>query len=421
LRPSAGPQDGTQGQELTIGNRPHHRPVEPHGSAGRGASGAGPVKIIAVADTDSYLKWSAATLRAAPAHWSSLQLVVDSPIKPSAQQIRAADRDQVEVLGLAALRQRIRLEQPDIVLLACTGPVVAAVGASRVFRTRARPVLVTGLPGISIPATTRAVTTRAVCDLAILHSHREIAEFRALGSSLAPRLRFGLARLPFLPEPGSGPPPGPGARLVFAAQAKVPPQRVQREQVLRALSVTRSPLVKLRAVDGERQTHHEAWPYPVLMEDLVRRGELERKSVGFSGGAMGEALRDAYALATVSSTAALESIALDLPTLVLADFGVDASMINTVFEGSGCLGTLDDLRHGRIERADPQWREENYFHDASDNDWLDQLQDLLAMRQTGGLPAPRATGSVPVRIRRRIRLLRPAAAYARRRAVRARR
>ena len=96
---------------------------------------------------------------------------------PSKAQIRASSRRPVEVVSHAALRRRIRLERPDVVLLACTGPVVAALTAQRVFWGRTRPVLVTGLPGISVPAYRRAVISRVACDLFLLHSKREVAEF----------------------------------------------------------------------------------------------------------------------------------------------------------------------------------------------------------------------------------------------------
>ncbi len=123
---------------------------------------------------------------------------------------------------------------------------------------------------------------------------------------------------------------------------------------------------------------------------------------------MDEALRSARALVTVSSTAALESMAVGLPTLIISDFGVSADMINTVFDGSGCLGTLDDLRRGRISTPDSAWLEANYFHADADNDWLDHLDDLLARRAAGGLPVRRPTGSLPTRVHRRVRLLLPA-------------
>ena len=47
-------------------------------------------RVIAISDSDSYLKWSVATLRALPASWSSTQLVVKNPVLPSPEQARAA-------------------------------------------------------------------------------------------------------------------------------------------------------------------------------------------------------------------------------------------------------------------------------------------------------------------------------------------
>jgi Putative glycosyltransferase (DUF6716) len=104
------------------------------------------------------LKWSAATLEALLTSRESVQLLIQNPVMPSAAQIQAACARRVEVLSRAEVARRIRRECPDIVLLACTGPVVAALTAQRVFWGYKRPVLVTGRPGISVPATRRAVT-----------------------------------------------------------------------------------------------------------------------------------------------------------------------------------------------------------------------------------------------------------------------
>ena len=222
------------------------------------------VRVLAIADTDSYLKWSAATLDALPGSWESTQLIIKNPVMPSAAQIRAVSSQHVEVLTNAELVRRIRLECPDVVLLACTGPVVAALTVQRVFWGSARPVLVTGLPGISVPATSRAVRARAACDLFLLHSMREIVEFAEIGAQVAPALIFGLASLPFLPAPTPGPVAADqiGPNLVFAAQAKVPVERAHREQILLALAAAGSAVVKLRAWSEEQQTHNETWSYP---------------------------------------------------------------------------------------------------------------------------------------------------------------
>ena len=127
---------------------------------------------------------------------------------------------------------------------------------------------------------------------------------------------------------------------------------------------------------------------------------------------MQEVLRTSRGFATVSSTAALEAMAMNRPTLIISDFGVSAEMINLVFEESGCLGTLDDLRSGRLCQADPQWLEANYFHPAGENNWLELLNRLLAVRAAGQLaPLPRWSGTLQGRVRRRLRLMIPAALW----------
>jgi putative glycosyltransferase DUF6716 len=372
-------------------------------------------RVLAISDSDSYLKWSVATLRALPESWSSTQLVVKNPVLPSAQQAQTAAGAPVPVLAYPALLRRVERERPDVVLLAASGPVVAALTAAPVLRGPDRPVLVSGLPGISVPATPRAVTLRAGCDVFLLHSHREIAEFTALAAELGVTHRFGLARLPFLPPglPAPSGTPGDGP-LVFAAQAKVPVRREDREQILLALARTGSAVVKLRALSTEWQTHHEPWPYPQLYAALVQAGRLEADALHFATGSMTDALAGARGLVTVSSTAALEAMAAGLPVLALSDFGISEEMINTVFSGSGCLGTLADLAAGRLVTADPAWTAANYFHPPADNTWLGQIEDRLAARAAGTLPAlPPVSGSRWSQARRRLRLAVPPSLWSR--------
>src|SRR4029450_12174760 len=372
------------------------------------------IRVLAIADTDSYLKWSTTTLDALPDLWESRQLLIQNPVMPSEAQIQAATGRPVEFLSHAALRRRIRLERPDVVLLACTGPVVSALAAQRVFRGRTRPVLVTGLPGISVPATIRAVASRAGCDLFLLHSKREVDEFAEIGAWRAPTLRFGLAPLPFLPAriPESLPHAELGPNLVFAAQAKVPTEREHREKILLALADAGPAVVKLRAWSEEQQTHRETWSYPEIMNALVMGGHLRADAVGFVGGSLQSALHRSRGLVTVSSTAALEAMAMNRPILIISDFGVSAEMINLVFEGSGCLGTLDDLRCGRLSQPDPAWLGANYFQPADADHWLELLNQLLELRATGQLPQrPRSRASLWTRVRRRLRLMIPRAIW----------
>ena len=374
------------------------------------------VAVLAVADTDSYLKWSMATLRHLPAAWTRTQLVVANPVQPSPAQIRAVGDEPVGVVSRRRLLTRIARSRPDVVLLACTGPVVRNLTDATSLRRPDRPVLVTGLPGIAVPATSRAIRARAGCDLFVVHSRRELAEFSALGAGLAPRLRFGLARLPFLDDlDGPDPDPGStgGADLVFAAQAKVPSARADREAILLGLATDRAPVVKLRAGPKEQQTHRETWPYATVLADLVAAEAVAADRIRLAQGSMHDALVEARGLVTVSSTAALEAIARRLPVLVLSDFGVSAELINLVFEGSGCLGTLDDLRTQRLRHPDPAWLETNYFHRGDAQDWQPLIFALLAQRVGPGLGPPPARGRWSARARRRLRLVVPAPVWQR--------
>jgi hypothetical protein len=356
-----------------------------------------------------------------PKAWSTRQVLITNPAAPSLDQINAASRGRVETLSVPRLAHQLLRERPDVVLLACTGPVVEALTSLPMLtRDRRRPVLVTGLPGISLPTTVKAVRHRARCDLFVAHSHGEVAELTRLARAYAPGLQIGLARLLFLVA--DRPPRSVPARLqgdvVFAAQARLPEARTDREEVLRALAAlvpAGTAVVKLRAGAGEQQTHREVWSYPDLWQDLVDRGEVEPGRIRFVTGSMTDALASARGLVTVSSTAALEAVARGVPIVVLSDFGVSAKMINIVFANSGCLGTLADLGSGHFRWPAADWLDRHYFHPATDDDWLTRLEDLAcltsadpsAQRRLPPRP-PRRTGSRLAACRRQARVLLPA-------------
>jgi hypothetical protein len=99
-------------------------------------------------------------------------------------------------------------------------------------------------------------------------------------------------------------------------------ERADREKILLALADAGSAIVKVRAWSSEQQTHRETWSYPEIMNDLVARHRIPADAIGFVGGSMHDALRRSRGLATVSSTAALEAIAIRRPSLIISDFVV---------------------------------------------------------------------------------------------------
>jgi hypothetical protein len=375
------------------------------------------MRLLAVADSDSYLKWAVATARVMPDAWDVDVVVLRNPIAPSPEQARGAAGSELPVVGLRRLSRLVATSEPDALLLACTGPVVELLTARLRTGTGRRPVLVTGLPGVAVPASARAVVYRRECDLFLVHSRRERDEFRALAAQLAPAMTIGLAHLAFLPKPQGAPPrsAGQSGDVVFAPQAKVPVSRADRERILVALA-TRSRrqgvVVKLRARAGELQTHHEQMPYPELWEGLLAAGRVPAANVRFTTTPMAETLRGAAGLVTVSSTAALEAMAVGVGVLALTDFGIGPDLVNPVFVGSGCQGTLEDLQAGRFFRPRSRWLLDNYFHPEVEDDWLRELSGLVERGRGQGLPSVTAVSRLrrlPL-VRQRVRLLLPAAA-----------
>jgi hypothetical protein len=349
------------------------------------ATDAAKRRLLVVADSDSYVKWGAALASTLPAHWTAQLVVITSPVQPSRRQLAAALAGtrftplDASALQLGDLDRLVDTVDPHAVLLALRGPFVRVV-APRLERRANRPVLVSGFPGLTIPAVHKAVIYREQTDLVVLHSRHEVREFRSNAAELDIDRAFGLATLPFLA--GATAEAGTGTDLVFAAQAKVPAEREERVRVLAALAAharcnpDRRVVVKVRARRGEAQTHAEAFDYADLLDAVDAPANLVVED-----GPMAEKLARAGALVTVSSTAALESVALGLPTLLIDDFGVSPAMINTVFEGSGLFGSTSDLVEGRFREADPAWTHDNYFHGAGADDWIRRLDAFVSARE----------------------------------------
>ena len=357
------------------------------------------MSLIAVADSDSYLKWVAGTAEhlaspSGPFADAALQLVA-SPVLPSEPQRRAAlertrwrSRD-LAVLDLDDLVEQVRARRPEAVLVGMRGPT-AAVVLRELAELPHRPVLVTGLPGVAIPATRKALYYRAQADLMLVHSRGERRAFAARALELGWAHRFALTTLPFLERH-----PPAGDDIVFAAQAIVPATLEERRWLVRRLDALarrhpdRRVVLKVRATGGEQQTHAERWPLADLLDELPERAP----NIIVRGGSMLQTLDTAGALATVSSTAIIESVARGVPSLALDDFGVDDALINTVFRDSGLLGSVDDLIEGRFRMPAPGWAADNYLHPDAEADAATAIAELVAERAAGGLPRRRPVRS----------------------------
>lgn len=365
-----------------------------------GATHGAALRVVAIADADSFVKWSAALLDTVPDIRRHL-LLVRTPLTVSAEQERGAlagtgfGADAVTRLRFDELSGWLAGHLPDVVVLAGRGPFVRLV-MRLIDRLPRRPITVTGLPGMSIPAQRGALEYRRESDLLVVHSHREERAFEELGRRLGIAVPSAVATLPYARVPVAARPHSgaggvavaerPGTDLVFAAQALVPAERHERAelaQILRAAALadpSRRVVVKLRSRAGEVETHLERDGYAELLTDRP-------VNLVFSYEPMADALATAEGLLTVSSTAAVEAIARGIPVIALDTFGVHKPLLNTVFTGSGLLGGAEDVIARRFRHPDAGWMRDNYFHPATESTWWDRVQELVMLRRAGALRA----------------------------------
>ncbi|MGO2519132.1 MAG: DUF6716 putative glycosyltransferase [Microbacterium sp.] len=422
----------TSHDEIRVSGRTEHSGI---GRNEPSVSGRNELSVIAIADADSFVKWSAALLDAVPGIQRHL-LLVRTPLTVSdgQQQVALAGtgfREQdVTRIGYDELVGWLGGRLPDVVVLAGRGPFVRLV-ARQIDRLRRRPVVVSGLPGMSVPAQRGALDYRSESDLFVLHSHREQRAFAELGRRIGVSIPTALATLPYAvpastqvvveqrvvarelvragassevgdvvtresSSPASIDSPVVGASprgkrphatdLVFAAQALVPAERSERETLAQMLrraaeaNPSRRVVIKMRSKPGEAETHLERDAYAELLE---RRPA----NLVFSYEPMATALARAEGLVTVSSTAAVEAIACGVPVIALDTFGVHKPLLNTVFVGSGLLGGAEEVIARRFRHPHPDWMRDNYFHAPDESTWWDRVEELVALRRGGQLPA----------------------------------
>lgn len=339
------------------------------------------LQVLAVADSESFVKWSAATLASLSATRDDVEpsiVVIRGPLEPSPSQLQAATAgtrfETIPTISRRELARRIATRRPEAVLVAATGPVAEMIALTVIQASGEKPpVLLAGPPGVAMSraATTGVLWRHRWCDAYIVHSPREADRFSAAFARLGAHPEIVLEPLPFLRGAEHVIPARERVqRVVFAPQAVVPHARADRVAILDSLARLKEDdgydvVVKVRSRPGEQQTHHEALPFEVLWAQEHAGLGHGRDALRFESGPMAQWLTPGSALVTVSSTAALESMSYGLPTALLADFGVDDALGNPVYAGSGCEVRLSDLGEA-LRQGGPlptqQWMQDNYFH-----------------------------------------------------------
>lgn len=337
------------------------------------------MRVLLLAETDAYFKYAWALERELRSAGIECTIaVIDGLQAPNADQMA-----QVTTAGRSAGRLRARTAVSTIVnggydwtFLLATGPVIAYLSLQvRLRGSTAR--LASVISGIALPERARAMRARQFTDLFVVHSQLERLVYQQLISKIGSTTALALTTLPLILGLDTVQ-LSPSVDCIFAAQPTVPSEYRQRTQLLMSLG-TGYPCVgvKVRTVGGQgAQTHRERFPYEPITRELNEAGAGTFVLVE---GSMRAALEMSETLVTVSSTAALEAIAVGRRVRIIDDFGVSSRLINDVFIGSGLLGPACEPPTRMPNHA---WLQMNYFHDPSLNDLASVLERLPPTRSS---------------------------------------
>jgi hypothetical protein len=324
------------------------------------------LRIAVLADSDTRWKWGAALARGIDPDCTLDAWFLHGRATPTERQLAevGAVPDASRTAALTELLDEPRLADADVLVLALLGGAAQAAlhGLARAWAGRERrPVVLTGYVGVVYEKLTEGLLLRAGADLVLANTAADAEEFRRILAAVGadPETVVETA-LPFLAQEQRGYTPDPSRpyTVVFAAQPSVPATRAERLHLLEQARryalrhADHQVLIKLRSRPGEQTTHIEEHPYQRLLPRLT--GTVP-PNLDTAYGNMGELLDRTDLLATVSSTAALESLQRGIPTAILTDFGVREPLGNHWYLGSGCLASWAELTEGKIPVADPGW------------------------------------------------------------------
>lgn len=244
-----------------------------------------------------------------------------------------------------------------------------------------RPLLVSAYPGILFRHQMEGMLDRSGVDLLCLNSCNDEATYRmgcdALGVDASNAIVTGLPLLWNLtarrqvPEQSS---------IVFFEQPSIPNNPLQRHYICKqlqeiALDWPSHPVIfKPRTSSTESTLHRRHGE----MVSKIRKLARHSKNLQISLQPAAKLLSDCGCAITLSSTAALEAMAMGVSTRIVADLGVNETLGNSFFTGSGCLAAFDRIRHDPFSiRHRDSWLEQHGYCSDGEIRFLTALAERL--------------------------------------------
>ncbi len=221
-----------------------------------------------------------------------------------------------------------------------------------------RPVAVSLYPGLIFRFHLEGMMSRSSCDLVMLNSRYDLKLYqdaaRSLGLPGDNAVWSGLSFLPQKPRKKNR----TGGAFLFAGQPTAPVGRYEREYVVESLAkiAASNPqsevILKPRHRPSETTLHRIRYHY----EELLLQKDVPANLI-VSYEPIAKLFERTKVCMTFSSTAALEALALGIPTRVITDLGIHENLGNHFFVGSGLLGDFSTVTAELPFQFESDWYE----------------------------------------------------------------
>ena len=248
--------------------------------------------------------------------------------------------------------------------------------------TSQRPVLISAYPGILFRFALEGMLDRSGVDLLCLNSQQDLDTYRrgcaALGMDSSNAVLTGLPIL-WRVEKRKKEPEVPS--IVFFEQPSIPVHPLQRRYLCRqlkelALAKPGTPIIfKPRTSSLERTLHRSHGE----MASVINRMSETIPNLQLSFKPALRLLRHCGCAITVSSTAALESMAMGVSTKIVSDLGVTETLGNHFFAESGCIASFEEIGEDPFTPThDKGWLNANGLQPQGLEAFLSAVLDCLA-------------------------------------------
>lgn len=254
-----------------------------------------------------------------------------------------------------------------------------------------QPLLISAYPGILFRYQLEGMLDRSGVDLLCLNSEQDLKTYQegcdALNIDASNAVCTGLPILWNLKPPEQRRDRAP---FVFFEQPSIPAHPLQRRFLCQQLQVLAQawpehPVIfKPRTSSVESTLHRRHGE----MAEMIRKMKKETPNLTISLLPASRLLSDCGCAITVSSTAALEAMAMGVSTRIVADLGVNESLGNHYFAASGAVASFETIIADPFSlKHDPHWlRRAGWIQEGSDR----FLAMLCLQLETGASPQRRS-------------------------------